>query len=152
MTFKCEIIEREAQNTLSVRTTSSAQNLPEVLGKHYKAIGDYLHQLNEEMSEAPFVAYYNLDMDNLDIEIGIPVSKKIPNKDEIKSNEISAGKYGSCLYTGPYNEMRPAYDALHKFIIEKEYEPTGIAYEMYLNDPAKVPPEQLQTQILFPLK
>jgi effector-binding domain-containing protein len=152
MTFKCEIIEREAQHTLSVRTTSAVQNLPEVLGKNYGAIMQYLGQLNKQMSGPPFVAYYNMDMQNLEIEIGIPVSNKLSDIDEIKANEIPSGKFASCFYIGPYNEISPAYETLTKFIEEKGYEATGIAYEMYLNDPCEVPPEQLQTQILFPIK
>lgn len=152
MSFKCKIVERDAQNTLSIRTTSSAQNLPEALGKNYGVIMQYLGQLNEEMSGPPFVIYYNMDMDNLDIDIGIPVSKKIPDKDEIKGCEIAAGKYGSCLYTGPYNEMSSAYTALSKYLANNGYEPTGIALEMYLNDPTEVSPDQLQTEILYPLK
>ena len=91
-------------------------------------------------------------MQNLDIEIGIPVSNKLSNKDEIKASEIPPGKFASCLYIGPYNEISPAYEMLTKYIEDKGYESTGIAYELYLNDPSEVPPEQLQTHILFPLK
>ncbi len=152
MSYKCEIIERDAQNTLSIRTTSSVQNLPEVLGKNYGVIMQYLGQLNEQMVGAPFVAYYNMDMQNLDIEIGIPVAKKISSKDEIKASEIPRGKYASCLYIGPYSGVAPAYETLAKYIEDQGYEPTGIAYELYLNDPSVVSPEELQTEILFPLK
>jgi effector-binding domain-containing protein len=35
---------------------------------------------------------------------------------------------------------------------ENGYQPTGVAYEVYLNDPDETPPEELQTQIAFPLK
>ncbi len=152
MTFKCEIIEREAQHTLSVRTTSAVQNLPEVLGKNYGAIMQYLGQLNKQMSGPPFVAYYNMDMQNLEIEIGIPVSNKLSDKDEIKASEIPFGKFASCLYIGPYSEIRPAYESLTKYIEEQGYEAAGYVYELYLNDPSEVQPEKLQTEILFLLK
>jgi len=112
----------------------------------------YLGQLNEQASGAPFVTYYNMDMQDLDIDIGIPVAKKIADKDDIKLIEIPEGKYASCLYIGPYTGMAPAYELLTKYVEDKGLESTGIAYEMYLNDPAVVPPEKLQTQILFPLK
>ncbi|NVM45409.1 MAG: GyrI-like domain-containing protein [Candidatus Lokiarchaeota archaeon] len=152
MKYKCKIIKRDAQSVLAVRTTSSAQNLPVALGKNYGAIMQYLGQLNEQTSGPPFVAYYNMDMQNLDIDIGIPVAKKIADKDEIKASEIPAGKYASCLYIGPYSGMAPTYELLAKFVEDKGYESTGIAYELYLDDPSVVPPEKLQTQILFPLK
>jgi len=152
LTIKCKIVKRDVQNTLTIRATTSAQNLPEVLGKNYGTIMQYIGQLNEQASGSPFVTYHNMDMQNLDIDIGIPVSKKISDKGEIKANEIPTGKYASCLYTGPYSEMRFAYEALSNFIEKKGHETTGVAYEMYLNDPSVVSPEELQTQILFPLK
>jgi effector-binding domain-containing protein len=46
----------------------------------------------------------------------------------------------------------PAYEALARWIEENGYEPAGVAYEMYLNDPTETPPGQLQTQIVFALK
>ena len=77
MKYKCTIIKRKSQNVLSIRTTSSAQNLPETLGKNYGEIMQYLGQLNEQANGPPYIAYYNMDMQNLDIDIGIPVAKKL---------------------------------------------------------------------------
>jgi effector-binding domain-containing protein len=152
MKYKCKIFEREAQDVLAVRTTSSAQNLPVTLGKNYGEIMQYLGQLNEQANGPPYVAYYNMDMQNLDIDIGIPVDKKLADKNEIRAKVIPEGKYASCLYIGPYSEMAPAYELLAKYVEDKGFESTGIAYELYLNDPSVVPQEELQTQILFPLK
>ncbi|MCK4381337.1 MAG: GyrI-like domain-containing protein [Candidatus Lokiarchaeota archaeon] len=152
MGYKCEIKEKEAQPVLSVRTKSAVQDLPQILGKYYGAIAQYLGELGENPAGPPFVAYYNLDMQNLDIEIGFPVTKKITDRDDIKSREIPSGKFASCLYIGPYNEIEPAYNELNRWLEEKGHESTGVAYEVYLNDPSETPPEDLRTEILFPLK
>ena len=48
--------------------------------------------------------------------------------------------------------MVQAYEALNTWIVQHSYEATGITYEYYLNGPNEVPPEQLQTMIVFPLK
>jgi effector-binding domain-containing protein len=48
--------------------------------------------------------------------------------------------------------MAPAYEALNRLIQESGCEPTGVAYELYLNSPQDTDPQALQTQILFPLK
>jgi effector-binding domain-containing protein len=58
----------------------------------------------------------------------------------------------TCLHTGPYNEMEPAYDALKEWVENNGHQATGVVYELYLNDPGETPPQELQTQILFPLK
>ena len=91
-------------------------------------------------------------MQNMDIEIGVPIPKKLPEKDDIKVSEIPTGKYASCIYTGPYDKLEPAYNTLTQWAEKNGYVTSGIAYELYLNDPGVTPPEVLQTQILFLLK
>jgi effector-binding domain-containing protein len=135
-----------------IRTTTSMQDLSNVLGKSYGAVVQYLGALGEAPAGPPFAVYYNMDMENLDIGIGFPVAKALPGEGKIKAEEIPAGKYASCLYTGSYEDIGEAYDALTAWVEENDYEATGLAYEFYLNDPGETPPEELQTQILFPLK
>jgi effector-binding domain-containing protein len=91
-------------------------------------------------------------MESMDIEIGFPVKSTLHGQDEIQSGEIPAGKVAQCLYTGPYNKIEPAYNALTAYVEEQGYKATGVAYEFYLNDPGEVEPEQLLTQIVFRLK
>lgn len=152
MSYKCEVKEQAAQPALSIRTRTSVQDIPQVLGKAYGAIAQYLGELGEQPAGPPFTAYYNMDMQNLDIEIGFPVSRQFSGKDEIQASEIPAGKVATCLYTDPYSEMEPAYNALSRWIEDNGYEASGVAYEMYLNDPDQTPPQELQTQIAFLLK
>ena len=152
MTYECEIINQPLQPTLAIRTTTSIKELPNELGKAYGAIGQYLAELGEQPTGAPYAAYFTFSMESMDIEIGFPVSGPLPGKDEIESSEIPAGKVARCLYTGPYNKIEPAYNALTAFIEEQDYESTGVAYEFYLNDPGEVTPEELLTQIVFRLK
>ena len=152
MDYKCEIKEMPAQPVLSIRTKSAVQELPQVLGASYGAIAQYLGSLGENPIGAPFVAYYNMDMQNLDIEIGFPVSHPIAGQGNIQPNQVFGGKVATCLYVGPYSDVGTAYDALTQFIKDKGVESTGAAYEFYLNDPQTVQPSELQTQIYFSLK
>jgi effector-binding domain-containing protein len=152
MISPCEVIDRPAQTVLSIRTHTAMQNLPAILGQAYGAIGQYLGQLRQPPAGAPFVFYYNMDMQNLDVEIGFPVAAKLPGQGNIQPNEIPGGKAAVCLYTGPYNQMEPAYGALMQWMADQGYESAGTGMEVYLNDPQQVPPEALQTQIVFPIK
>ena len=152
MTHKCELIELQSQTTLATRTRTPVQELPVVLGQIYGTIMQYLCEHGEVPGGAPYVAYFNLDMQDLDIEVGIPVSRPLPQKGDVLPGEIPAGKYAACLHVGPYSEVEPAYNALMTWVKDHKYDVTGVAYELYLNDPGEVPPGELQTQILFPLK
>jgi effector-binding domain-containing protein len=141
-----------AQPALAIRTRTSLPNLPQTIGECFGKVINYLGQAGEQPAGAPYVGYYNMDMNDLDVEMGFPVAKALPGKGEIKVSQLPGGKMGTCLYTGPYTEMPVAYDALTKLLGEKGLEPTGIVYEVYYNSPAEVRPEELQTLILFPLK
>ncbi len=152
MSYNCEKLERSTQLVLSIRTKTSVQQLPQLLGESYMKIMQYLGEKGEFPAGAPFAGYFNLDMQNMDVEIGIPFSKKLLEKDDIKTSEIPAGKYASCIHTGPYDKIEPAYNALTQWAQKNGYETSGIAYELYLDDPGVTPPEELKTQILFLLR
>lgn len=152
MDFQCEIREQVAQPTLSIRTRTPIGELPRLLGESYGKIAEYLAQLGEEPVGAPFAAYYNMDMQDLDVEIGFPVARSLDGDGDIRTSQVPGGKLGYALHTGRYGDIAPAYDALTQFVQEQGYEPTGISYEFYLNDPEETQQEKLQTQIIFPLK
>lgn len=152
MSYECQVIDQGAQPALAMRTTLPAVQLPEFLGKAYCSIAQYLAGLREQPAGPPFVAYYNMDLQNLEVEAGFPVSRALSGQGDIQATEIPGGKLASCLYVGPYSDCGPAYDALARWTKDHGYEPTGVAYEIYLNDPAETPPQELRTQIVFPLK
>ncbi|KUO70499.1 MAG: transcriptional regulator [Clostridia bacterium BRH_c25] len=152
MDYKIELKEQGVQSVLSIRKIISVEKLPQEIGKAYGSIIQYLNELREQPAEAPFTAYYNLDMEHLDVEMGFPVSKQLVGKEEIKAGEIPAGKYAECTYKGPYAGMAPVYDAINQWIGEKGYAATGTAYEVYYNSPEEVPESELLTKIMLPLK
>jgi effector-binding domain-containing protein len=152
MSYECELIERNSQPVLSIRARGAVKDLPSILGRSYGTIGAYLGRMGQQPAGAPFMAYHNQDMQNLDMEIGFPVVKKLPGQGEIQAGEIPGGKAVRCLHVGPYDTIEPAYEAVGQWMQSKGYECTGVCYEMYLNDPQQTPPDKLQTQILFPVK
>ena len=152
MTYQCEILDQSEQPVLSIRTRSAVQNLPQVLGASWGAIMQYMGQMGEQPVGPPFVAYYNMDMQDLDSEVGFPVGSVLAGKGEVGASRIDAGPGATCLHTGPYSDLEPAYTALTKWMQEHGHEAAGVSYEYYLNDPDETPPEQLQTRVVFPLK
>lgn len=152
MSYECKIIDQPAQPIASIRTHAAVQNLSQVLGQCYGTIAQYLGQIGQFPAGAPFVAYYNMDMQNLDLEIGFPVSGKIPGKDAVQPGEIPASKAVTCMHIGPYDKIAAAYEAMDQWIKANHVEPTGACYEFYLNDPQQTPPDALQTRIVFPVK
>ena len=151
MNSKYQIVDRPAQPTVLIRTRSSVRNLPATLGDAYGKIMAYLGEKGVYPSYAGFVGYFNMDMEDLELEIGFPVNQPVEGSGEILFSEIPACKAATTVHHGPYDELSTAYDALNKLIEEQGETASGIAYEFYLNDPREVAPEELQTEIVLPL-
>ncbi len=148
----CEIQSRQAQPTVCLHTISPVSELPVVLGRAFDQLMAHFNNHNELPSGPPFVAYCNMDMQALEIEVGFPASKPLPAEGVIESCEIPAGDYASTIHVGPYQTIERGYTALSEFIASQGREATGISYEFYLNDPTLTPQDQLQTQVIFMLK
>jgi effector-binding domain-containing protein len=134
-----------------MRFTAPVQDLPQHFGRIYGAIVHYLEELNEEHAGPPFAMYYNMDMQNLEIELGFPVKKALPPRDDIRAGEIPGGTFAVCHYTGPYDQCAPAYAHLAEYAQEQGYVPTGLAIEWYLDGP-EVPPEKRRTDMAFAVR
>ena len=152
MKYTIKLMELHDQPTLTMRAIYPVEKLPEFFGIAYSGVMVYLQELGEAPSGMPFGVYYNLDMSALDVEAGFPVSRVLPGKGEISASIIPGGKYISTLHMGSYDSMEPAYDALNEWAKKNSYEPTGIAYEYYLNDPSINPDVIPETEIRLPIK
>ncbi len=151
MKSSIEVVQTESQPILCIHKTCRVEELPLIIGPAYGQIIGIMAKQGEQPSSAPYVAYFNMDMQALQVEIGFPVSKDLQSDGDVEAGVIPAGKSIACLYTGPYSEMAPAYDNMGKFAAENKYELTGVAYEYYLNGPES-PPAELQTRIVMPIK
>jgi effector-binding domain-containing protein len=156
MNLEIKVEEFQARPALSVRSTIAVENLPQACASAYQSIMQYLMEIGEQPAGMPFAGYFNMDMQNLDTEIGFPVAKHIEGKDNIKASHIAAGKYVTATHKGPYKDMMPAYDAIQKWIDENglktDYSEDRPCYEFYLNSPMEVPESELLTEIAIPVK
>ncbi len=152
MSYQCEVKEVAHQPTLVIRRTVPIEDLGKMLGQAFGSIAQYLGELGKRPTGPPYAAYYNDDMQNLEVEAGFPVARELPGGDDVQAGEIPGGRAATCLHTGPYSEIEAAYTAISQWMEEQGYEPTGVVYEIYLNDPEEISAEGLRTQILFPLR
>ena len=147
-----QILETPAAPVLCKKVRSPVGELPALLGQVFQELAQYLVAQGQPPSQAPYVAYFNLDMENLDLEIGFPLTKKVEGQGDLLAGEIPAGTKATAIHRGPYDQLAPVYDSLNTYIADQGYIPTGVVYEYYLNSPAEVAMEDLLTQIVFLLK
>jgi AraC family transcriptional regulator len=72
---------------------------------------------------------------------------------ELTEAHIEGGRYASIVHTGPYTELKTAYDWLYQtWLPGGAEEPRDLpCLEEYLNDPRQVPARDLKTAVLMPL-
>jgi len=151
-TLNIELREQSYQPVLSIRTRTDAKSLPGLIADAYSRIGQYLNELDIEPNGLPFVAYYNLDMNDLDVEIGFPVDDVIPGDHDMCPGELEKGRMVTCRYNGAYDGLEEVYKEMNRYIDEKGLKAKGIAYETYYNSPDEVrSPEELVTRIDLPI-
>ena len=146
-----ELIELTDQPVLCIRTRTRVEDLPALIGESYHKLMQYLTELGTGPADAPYTAYFNMDMQDLDVELGFPVDQVYPGRGDIQSIRMVAGKAVACLHHGSYSEMTQTYDAMNRWIGERGLVPTGAAYEYYLTGP-EVPESDHLTRIVLPLK
>lgn len=88
---------------------------------------------------------------NADVEVVIPISGAIEGNQEIDCYELPGGPMAKITHQGPYEKSATAYKTLFAWIAENHKKVAGPTREVYLNDPRKVPPEELLTEIYAPV-
>ena len=144
-----EILKKREQPTLFIRDKTKVEDLPMLIGEKYGKMAAYLEELGEYLSDVPYVAYHNMDMQNLDVEIGFPVAKALAGKGEIQAGIIPAGMIAFCMYRGAYHEIEPVYDEMVQWMAENNHRPIGTVYEHYYND-YEFSESELLTMIVMP--
>ena len=147
-----EILTKKEQPVLSVRYRTAAAKLPETMGPIYGEIAAYMARKRIPFAGPPFALYHNMDLADLDVEIGFPVGKAEQGEGRIKAGTLPGGPTAAAKHTGPYATIEATYNALMAFVAAKGVTPESFMYEEYLNSPEDTPTEKLETNIYFPLK
>ena len=145
-----EILCRIEQPAIVVRAGTNVENLPALIAGSYGKMAAYLKEIGEYLAYVPYVAYHNMDMRNLDVEMGYPVAKPLPGKGDILPGAIPGGKVVFCMYRGAYSELGPIYGEMAKWIEDNGFAPAGTAYEHYYNGHG-FPESEMLTMVAMPI-
>jgi AraC family transcriptional regulator len=89
---------------------------------------------------------------NADVEVVLPVSIRVEDVEEITCYELPGGPMAKIVHKGPYERSADAYKKLFAWLAENHKKIAGPTREVYLNDPKKVSPDELITEIYAPVE
>jgi effector-binding domain-containing protein len=104
-TYHCEVKEMPTRLVMSIRLRTSMATIPECIGQAYSQIVAYLSKHMLVPAGNPFVAYYNMDTEDLDIEAGMPVTRRLESQGDLHCREVAGGPAVAVLHHGPYGEL-----------------------------------------------
>lgn len=139
------------EKTEDMYVISSRQNMSiDDFGKYYGALYKRVADENIVLDGKCMAVYHDKEFDpqNSDIELVLGV------KDSAQADKMISG--GLCAVTthyGTYSKLSEAYGAVTKWISENGYEIAAAPYEIYIKTQFdKIPVEQWETKIFFPIK
>ncbi len=164
---KVDVIEREMEYTLEIKTEAAVFMMPMVFGKAFKSIGEHMDGKKIECKSAPFVRYLNVNWEEVNkmskfmmflkmftykwnMVIGFPVIEKADGEGNITPGVIPNGKYLKAIHIGPYKKVGDTYAFMTDYIIENGIKIKNESIEIYTNDPRTTKKEDLETIVLIP--
>jgi len=111
-------------------------------------------------SGPPLGVYFNspeqVPAEELQWELQSPIAGDVaptgPDERGLGVKKVEGAEAASTMHKGPYEGMGSIYGALVGWIMENGYEIVGPATEVYLSNPAETPPEELLTEVRFPVR
>lgn len=146
-TYKVITMEIPAQHVFSIRRKISIAQTHEL----FQELKQEMEKRGLKRAGATQLLYHGKEFsyENMDVEAQVQVSGEHPDVQEIPAQFCAA-----VTYTGPYETINYAYDALCAWMADHpEYKICGPAIERYLKDEGSVHSnEELETGILFPIQ
>ncbi|MZP31097.1 MerR family transcriptional regulator [Heliobacterium undosum] len=123
-------------------------NFPETLPPLISGLYEEITAAGACVAGAPIMLYHDKEFNPelVDVEVAWPVTD--PN---MVNATLPAVRVAACVHVGPYHEMEQAYAALFEWTNRNGYRVESPMREVSCTDPSTTAPEQLVTEIHFPV-
>ncbi len=149
--FEISLQEKKAQPVIFIRTKTQIDTLPKLLEETTMKIMRYLKENGVSASDALYTRYHDGQLNNeIDVEIGMPVSKEVQGIGDLRGSVIPEGKYVIATYKGDPDELENTYNGILKWIDEADLKPTGAYFEYYYGEEGDS--EEFRAKIVVPVK
>ena len=148
-----EIIEREVAPVLALthHRPVTMETIADGIGKAFRVLVEHAGAHEIQWAGPPFVLYPEDCEGEFEIVVCMPVAEGAAGGEGVTVEEVRGGVCASTVHVGPYSRIGEAYEALQRWMAAHDRRPAGLVREVYLNDPDAVPPEELLTEVDWPI-
>ncbi len=140
------------QTMLSLRQAIRPSELARFIADALKTTHDFLAHRGGAPAGPPFTIYHAVSDQQMVVEVGIPTATLLEAADGLGAGDLYAGRAAMTTHVGPYDTLTDAYRALNEWIVQHGEQAAGSPWESYVTDPAGLPPEQVRTNVYWPIK
>lgn len=139
-------------------TISDNGHISEIEGKMNKIfpeLYEFIGRSGLKMSGLPVTINnaWSMELMTWDFTVCIPVNdNSVAPTGRIKAMELPAMKVAKAVHVGPYDSSEKTYMAIEAFLKKRTLESAGKSMEEYVNSPQDTPPNELITNIYYPIK
>jgi effector-binding domain-containing protein len=151
------VVETEAITFLYInrKIDYKTDNVQAIYAESFGKLNTFLVTKNLMTAGMPMAINRSWDSTNMigDVDIAMPIaSKGLKFDGEIQVGQIPAGRALKAVSKGPYELIFTSYPPVLKYIEYNSFEFAGPSWEVNANDPTMVKPEDILTEIIFPIK
>ncbi len=142
------IQEIEAQPVVGIRMEMQKTEIGDKIGQ---ALGEMMPALGPKMAGAPLALYHTWENDRGEVEVAVPVQPGVEGNERMQLHDLPGGRAVVMTHIGPYDNLQQSWDAITAWMKEHEVAARAAPWEQYVSDCSVVPPEKLETRIVWPI-
>lgn len=148
-TYEIQVADLQEQHVALVRAHISVAEIPGFLSGAFTEVPAVAARQGLHLTGAPFGRYRFAPDGSLDAEAGFPVSGVVTPAGRVEPGVLPGGHVARTLHVGSYDSVGDAYEAAESYLTRSGYEPTGLAWECYLDEPDVAEP---RTEVFMPCR
>ena len=152
MSYDIQVKDVPPQTALLVARTVSMATIAEEMGAAFAAIMAHVSCGGGQIVGPPFCTYPDMaGGETFRVEVCMPVAPGAKPGPGVEVVTVPGASVAWTLHKGPYSAVGAAYGAISAWVAANGRQSGGPPREIYLNDPAQVAPEELLTEVDWPL-
>ena len=139
------------QHTASIKMTRPVSQIGPAMGEAFPKIYHAVVSAGMEPAGMPLARYFDFGEEETTFECAIPVPSPFTPSGEVEASSVGGDEAVFGIHVGSYESIGQTWAEMMAWVTEQGRAPAGPTWEVYIDDPQEVAPDQLKTELYIPL-